>query len=60
MNRKTGWDAAIKDAKELIHSFEQKIKRLRESIQVFEQERDDGKLWPGDKELEVQREMVSL
>lgn len=60
MNKKTGWDVAIKDAKEMILSFEGKIKRLRESIQVFEQERDGGKPWPGDKELEVQREMASL
>ena len=60
MKKKTGWDNAIQDAQETIVSLERKIKRLKESIQVFEQDRDAGRPWPGDKELEVQREMASL
>jgi hypothetical protein len=33
--------------------FEKKIKRLRESIEVFEQDRDQGKNWPGDGDREA-------
>jgi hypothetical protein len=58
MAKRNGWDLAIDDAKEMIASFEKKIKRLKESIQVFEQEREDGKEWPGDKELAIHRELA--
>jgi hypothetical protein len=58
MKNKKGWDLAIQDARETITSLEKKIKRLHESIQVFENERDAGRLWPGNTELEVQREMA--
>lgn len=34
------WDAAIQDAK-------QRIKELKASIKVFEQNRDAGSKWPG-------------
>jgi U3 small nucleolar ribonucleoprotein component len=53
MKKKTGWDLAIQDAKDMISAFEKKIKRLRESIEVFEQDRDQGKNWPGDGEREA-------
>jgi exonuclease VII small subunit len=55
--KKEGWETAIQDAKEMISSLESKIKGLRESIQVFEQDRDAGTPWPGDKELAIHRKM---
>jgi hypothetical protein len=53
MRKKSGWDSAIQDARETITALERKVKRLRESIEVFEQNRDQGRSWPGDGELEV-------
>jgi uncharacterized protein YqeY len=53
MKRKSDWDLAIEDAKEMITVFEKKVKRLKESIEVFEQNRNQGRPWPGDGELEV-------
>lgn len=60
MKKKTGWDLAIEDVREEIAALEKKIKRLEQSIQVFEEGRDTGRPWPGEKELQVQREVASV
>jgi hypothetical protein len=44
----TGWDSAIQDAK-------MRIKRMRESIRVFQRMRDAGEPWPKVQESDRKR-----
>lgn len=43
------WNAAISDAHKQINEAKAKISRLRQAIKVFEELRESGQLFPGEK-----------
>ena len=48
-NANTRWDAAIEDAQRLIEFHRGEIMKLKASINVFAERKDEGVPWPTEK-----------
>jgi hypothetical protein len=47
------WDAAIKDAEEMVNEAKKRIKILRSAIKGFEELKGAGHPWPGSDEAKA-------
>jgi archaellum component FlaC len=45
----SSWDALITDAEEMIGEAKAKIERLKQSIEIFRQLRDEGQPFPSER-----------
>jgi hypothetical protein len=55
----SSWDGLITDAEEMIDEAGQKIKRLKQSIEIFRQLRDEGKPFPSERSKRRNRKVLN-